>query len=138
MTRTGGRRSADSAFATSRLAIARSFLKTVEIGLTLAEQGEPQNPVISNAVLATVAYCDALTAKHGGRINQKDHGGVVKVLRDALGNRLPAAQETRLIRIIGIKDDVQYGPRASTANEAERVLRLLQEFAEWAEEEFTR
>jgi hypothetical protein len=109
-----------------------------ETALALSDRGDPQNPVISNLVLAAVAYCDALTAKYGGRVNQKDHGAVVKILRDALGNRLPAAQETKLSRILGIKDDVQYGSRPSTAAEAQRLLVLLREFARWAEEEFAR
>jgi hypothetical protein len=138
MTRKGASKPADMVFATGRLAIARSFLKTAETALALSDRGDPQNPVISNLVLAAVAYCDALTAKYGGRVNQKDHGAVVKILRDALGNRLPAAQETKLSRILGIKDDVQYGSRPSTAAEAQRLLVLLREFARWAEEEFGR
>lgn len=138
MTRKGASKAADLTFAAGRLSIARSFLKTAETALAMSEPGDPQNPVISNTVLGAVAYCDALTAKFGGRVNQKDHGAVVKALRDALGNRFPAAQETRLIRILAIKDEVQYGPRPATAAQAERLLGLLREFGAWAEDEFGR
>jgi hypothetical protein len=36
------------------------------------------------------------------------------MLRDALGNRLPRAQETRLRRILAEKDPAQYGARLKT------------------------
>ncbi len=138
MTRIGAGKATDPAFTTGRLAVARSFLRMAEAGMTLAEEGLPQNPVISNTVLSAIAYSDALTAKFKGRVNQKDHRAVAKALRDALGNRFPVAQETRLSRILSSKDDVQYGARTSTAGEALRMLELLREFAQWAEEEMTR
>ncbi len=126
------------AFATGRLAIARSFMRTAETAMALSEPGDPQNPTISSIVLAAVAYCDALTAKYSGRVNQKDHGAAATALRDALGNRLPTAQETRLNRILATKDEVQYGARPATTNDAEKLFNLLAEFARWAEAEFER
>jgi len=93
---------------------------------------------MSHVVNAAIAYCDALTAKYGGYVNQKDHGAAIKTLRDVSGNRFPIAQETRLFRILGVKDEVQYGARLSTTGEAERLLKTLLEFGEWVELEFTR
>jgi hypothetical protein len=71
-------------------------------------------------------------------VNQKDHAAAVKTLRDCLGNRLPAAQETRLRRILGEKEEIQYGMRLKTSAEAAHMLAQLEEFAAWAEAEFER
>jgi len=104
----------------------------------MAEKGDIGNPVMSQIVNAAIAFTDALTAKYIGRVNQRDHAAAVKALRDALGNRLPAAQETRLRRILGEKDEVQYGTRLKTSVEAERLLTQLEEFADWVEKELAR
>jgi len=48
-----------------------------------------------------MAYPDALTATFAKKVNQQDHSALVKTLREALGNRLPKSQETRLSRILG-------------------------------------
>lgn len=138
MTRTGSGKPVSVDFAPQRLIIARSYLAMAEAGFALAEPGTPQNPVLSNIILAAIAYCDALTAKNKGRINQKDHGAVAKALRDAMGNRLPTAQETKLNRILFAKDQVQYGAKSSTIAEAEAMLKTLRDFARWAEDEFAR
>ncbi len=53
----------------------------------------------------------------------------MKTLRDALGNWLPNVQETNLRRILDEKDDVQYGARIRTQDDAKALLGQLQEFA---------
>jgi hypothetical protein len=131
-------KSVDQSFAAGRLEIARSFFKAAEDGLTLAEQGQAQNPIVSSIVLAAIAYCDALTAKYSGQINQKDHRGVVKLLRGALGSRLPRSHENYLIKVISAKDDVQYGYRQTNMLEANQLIEGLRPFAAWAEQEFNR
>lgn len=138
MTRTGGSKRADPTFANNRLVIARSFKLMAENSLAMAEIGNPMNPVMSNAILAAIAYADALTAKFGGKVNQKDHTAIIALLRDALGNRLPKKQETAFYRILAVKDDVQYGPNLVSASDANRILELLNEFARWAEDEYAR
>ena len=60
------------------------------------------------------------------------------MLRDALGNRLPRAQETRLRRILAEKDAAQYGARLKTRTDAQRLLAQMVEFAAWAESELSR
>ena len=85
-----------------------------------------------------IASADALTARAAARVNRHDHMAAVKALRDALGNRLPGAQETRLRRILAEKDEVHYGPRAKTAQEARLMLAKLEAFALWAEGEIGR
>jgi hypothetical protein len=60
------------------------------------------------------------------------------MLRDALGNRLPRAQETRLRRILAEKDPAQYGARLKTRTDGQRLLAQMVEFAAWAESELCR
>ena len=138
MTRTGSAKPANERFGESRLAIAMAYLKAAQDEVALADADDIGNPIISQVVHAAIAYTDALTAKFAGRANQQDHGAAVKILRDALGNRLPAAQENRLRRILREKDAAQYGARLKTKADAERLLSQLVEFAKWAKGEFGR
>jgi hypothetical protein len=58
---------------------------------------------------------------------------VVKLLRAALGNRLPEAQARNLASLLEQKDEVQYGSRAKTRGDADRALERLEEYVECAE-----
>jgi hypothetical protein len=138
VTRKGTAKGVDPDFVAGRLRIAQAYLKAARTEAAAAEKGDVGNPIMSQAVNAAIAFADALTAKHTGKVNQKDHGAAVAALRDALGNRLPVAQETRLRRILGEKDEVQYGARLKTTLDAERMLEHLEAFAAWAETELRR
>ena len=93
---------------------------------------------MSQVVNAAIAFSDALTATHAGKVNQKNHAAAVETLRDALGKRLPGAQETNLRRILDEKDAVQYGTIARRKSDAEALLARLEAFASWAEGEMKR
>jgi hypothetical protein len=138
MTRQTARKSADGNFAEGRLRLARSYLNAARTETTLITPGDVGNPAMSQIVLAAIAYTDALCARHAGYVNQQNHATAVQTLRDALGKRLPTAQATRLTRILGEKDDVQYGMRSKSIEEATRLLEQLEEFAAWAESELQR
>jgi len=138
MTRIGSAKAADKNFAEGRLALARAYLKAARDEAALAEERGIGNPIISQIVHAAIGYADALTAKFAGRVNQQGHGGAVKMLRDALGNRLPKPQENRLRRILAEKDAAQYGARLKSKADAERLLTQLLDFAKWAESESSR
>lgn len=133
MTRTGPTKSADDDFALGRLKAAKEFRRSASDSLDLAEHQQGGSPIISNIVLSAIAYGDALTAKFSGKKNQKDHGALLKVLRDALGNELPQAQSTALTRLLGMKDQVQYGARLKSLDEARAAFELLEKFGNWAE-----
>lgn len=100
MTRTGPSKTADDAFAQGRIENARAYLESADAAVVLAESGANANPIVSHIFSSAIAYTDALTARYGGRVNQKSHDAAVKALRNALGNNLPKAQETRLIRLL--------------------------------------
>ncbi|MGB8842638.1 MAG: hypothetical protein WCC64_16385 [Aliidongia sp.] len=133
MTRKGNTKAADAAFGDARLRMAKAFLKAARDGLLLADEEDYGNPVISNIVNAAIAFTDAVTARFAGEVNQTDHAAAPQILRHALGNLLPTAQETRLRRIIHDKDEIQYGGRPKTKSDAETMLRLLEQYAEWCE-----
>ena len=98
------------------------------------EAGQDCNPVISQIVLAEIAFCDNLTAKRAQVVNQQDHAQAARLLRDVLGNLLPDGPERRYRRILSFKDEVQYGTRQATRDEAGRLLADLKELVRWAQE----
>jgi hypothetical protein len=138
VTRTGPARSADVSFAAGRLESARAFHEAARAAAALAEDGANANPIVSQIVNAAIAYTDVLTATFAGKVNQQDHAGARKALRAALGNRLPAAQERRLARILGHKDEAQYGAGRISLTRARQLLEELEELAAWAEAELRR
>ncbi|RUU00750.1 hypothetical protein EOD23_22785 [Mesorhizobium sp. USDA-HM6] len=135
MARVRSTKKKDAAYVTSRLLIARGFLKDARNSNLVADPGDIGNPSMSTVINCAIAYSDALTAKLRGEINQDDHQAVVKLLRAALGKALPAKQEASLRALLEQKDEVQYGSRAKTRNDAEKALERLEEFAAWAEQQ---
>ena len=134
MTGKSPRKAVDALYWQGRLSAAKAFLLAAQQGMTLAEPGQNANPIISQMVLATIAYGDSLTAKRALVINQQDHAAAPRLLRDVLRNTLPDAQERRYRRILGVKDEVQYGARKASLDEAQRLLTELESFARWAED----
>ena len=59
---------------------------------------------------------------------------IAKLLREVLQNTLPYAQERRYRRILGFKDEVQYGAKVSPIEEAARLTADLESFARWTED----
>ncbi len=101
--------------------------------MTLADN-KSYNGAITLMVTAAIAYADAITAKLKGVVNKQDHQAASRLLREALGNSLPDKQEKFFRRLLGRKDEVNYGARRSTTyDEAERLVAELDEFAVWAE-----
>lgn len=100
--------------------------------MTLADN-KSYNGAITLMVTAVIAYADAITAKLKGVVNKQDHQAASRLLRKALGNALPDKQEKFFRRLLGRKDEVNYGARSTTRGEAERLLAELDEFGAWAE-----
>lgn len=138
MTRKGPSKAVDTAYGNRRLAVARAFLKAAQDEAAVADETAVGNPIVSQVVNAAIAYADAISAARLGRVNQQDHEGIHKVLRDALGERLPEVQARRLRRILSMKDAAQYGARLLRKDEAARLLDEADAFARWAEGELAR
>ncbi len=62
-----------------------------------------------------------------GRLQQ------AREFREVLGNNLPDRQEKFYRRLLGRKDEVNYGARSSSLDEAKRLLSALDVFVDWAE-----
>jgi hypothetical protein len=134
MTGKSPRKKVDVLYWQGRLRVAQAYLEAAQQAHLLAEVGQNCNPVISQIVLAAIAFGDSLTAKRAQVINQQNHAQASRLLRDVLGNLLPDGQERRYRRILSFKDEVQYGTRQATRDEAGRLLADLEELARWAQE----
>ena len=91
------------------------------------------NAAITLMVGAAIGYADALTGKLRGVVNHQDHAAAPRLLRETLGNALPERHAKFFRRLLGRKDEVNYGARSTTLAEADRILGELNEFAAWAE-----
>jgi hypothetical protein len=135
MTRSGPSKTVDKDAARGRLLNARAFLAAAKDAVTLLDDGGNANPAMSHIVNAAIAFTDAMTAERSGKINQQNHAGAVGLLRSALGSDLPQSQVRILQRILGDKDEIQYGIRVGRRADAEKLLQDLETFATWAEEQ---
>jgi hypothetical protein len=134
MTGKNPRKKVDALYWQGRLRVAQAYLEAAQQAHLLAEVGQDCNPVISQIVLAAIAFGDSLTAKRAQVVNQQDHAQAPRLLRDVLGNLLPDGHERRYRRILSFKDEVRYGTRQATRDEAGRLLADLEELARWAQE----
>jgi hypothetical protein len=118
--------------AIERLLKAQAYRKTAGLAAEFIEDLSDPDPISSNAVLAVIAFTDAITIAVQEQISQDDHAAAIKLLRDCLGNALPGVQERNLQKLLAIKGEVQYGARRGRSEEARLSIRLMDEFAEWA------
>ena len=132
MTGKGPRKVVDGGHAQARLLLAREFHESARSLVTLA-QAKSYNGAVTLMVTAAIAYSDAITAKARGVVNQQDHQRAPRLLREVLGNRLPEGQDRFFRKLLGRKDEVNYGTRSTTLEEAQRLLSALDDFAVWAE-----
>jgi hypothetical protein len=121
-----------------RLQNARDFLQSARNSLALADEQENGNPIMSQIVLAVIAFADTLTIRHAGIQNEQDHQGIVRAVRHAMGDAAEASQMARLTRIIARKNQIQYDHRTASLDEARRLLEQAERFAAWAERELFR
>ncbi len=117
-----------------RLHQAREFRESARSLVTL-EGSSTYNPAVALMLGCAIAYADAITAKRQGFVNTQDHASAPRLLRQVLGNKLPDRQEKFYRRLLGRKDEVNYGARSTSLDEAQRLLSELDVFAEWAEGE---
>jgi len=134
VTRKGPTKSVDAQFWLGRRDEARAFRLAANQAMELAEPGTSANPIVSQIVLAAIAYVDSLTAKRAQTVNQQDHTGAARLLRDVLRNKLPDAEERALRRILRVKDEAQYGARSIPLGQARMLLTDLDGFSRLVEE----
>ena len=132
MTGQGPRKAVGDGHWEGRLNQAREFRESARALVTL-EASTTYNPAITLMVASAIAYADAITARRKGVVNTQDHAAAPRLLREVLGNTLPDRQEKFYRRLLGRKDEVNYGARSTSLDEAARLMAELDDFAEWAE-----
>jgi hypothetical protein len=132
MTSQGPRKPVGDTHSNGRLLQAREFRESARSLVTL-EASSTYNPAITLMVGCAIAYADAITARRQAVVNTQDHASAPRLLREVLGNKLPDRQEKFYRRLLGRKDEVNYGARSTSLDEARRLLSELDDFAEWAE-----
>jgi hypothetical protein len=132
MTRAGPAKAVGHDHAAGRLRKAVAFHAVARRALADLSNIGDADVATANAILGAIAYADALTAATLGLVNQQDHSAAARLLRAALGKQLPDAQEKRLGRLLGRKDEVSYGARPGRTDDARRLLQELDLFAAWA------
>jgi hypothetical protein len=115
-----------------RLADAKAQLQLAE----LAAAGSPPAEIkaaVSAAVLAGIAASDAACCKAVGRTNRsQNHRDAVALLGQASPGGTEAAKH--LERLLGLKDEAQYGFTGLTAQELQRAVRRARALVTHAEE----
>jgi len=84
--------------------------------------------------MAAIAYGDAATAFLARVVNQQDHSTAARLLREVLGNALPAEHERAFQRLLGSKDAAQYGARPIRIQEVSSRLADLEKIAQFVED----
>lgn len=128
----------DRAQWTGRRDAGRAHLKAARNACTVAEDRDDGRLVVQGAILAAIAYGDALTIKIAGIRNEADHQQLPATIRHALGNAAPAVELARLRRLLAQKDDSAYGHRFIPMRDARASLEKAEGIAGWAEEELAR
>ena len=116
----------------------RAHLKAARNARAVADAGDDGRLVVQGAILAAIAFADALTIRIAGVKNATDHLRLVEALRYALGDRLRAPEQLRLTRLLRLKDDSAYGHRFLTLADADAAMEKADAFARWAEGELLR
>lgn len=110
----------------------RDHLADAEAKLALLGANANAKGVAADAVLAAIAYADALTVQRTGLHNTSDHGVVADFVIQALGASADPTQITRLRRILERKNEAQYGGMLWSRREAEAYLEQVRRFTAWA------
>jgi len=132
MTSQGPRKRVGDTHWNGRLLQAREFRESARSLVTLADSST-YNPAITLMVACAITYADAITARRQAVVNTQDHASAPRLLREVLGNKLSDRHEKFYRRLLGRKDEVNYGARSTSLDEARRLLSELDDFAEWAE-----
>jgi hypothetical protein len=101
--------------------------------LSLLEHRANAKGIAADAVLAAIAYGDAITVQRTNVHNTKDHSALPGLILTALGKDAESAQLERLTRIIERKNEAQYGGSVWTRKDAEQYLEQVRRFARWVE-----
>jgi hypothetical protein len=113
---------------------ARAALQDAENKLVLLEPEANAKGIAADAVLAAIAYGDAITVQRLSQHNTQDHGMLPDLVARALGKDAEQGQIARLGRILKQKGRAQYGGGSWSRDDAKDYLEQVRRFATYAEQ----
>jgi hypothetical protein len=130
MAREDKTRSVDRAHAETRLSDARAFLQQAEISLQLVDGPRRSATVVSSAVLAGIAACDAACALALGLVSAGAHDQAVRLLTRVSGSSKAVGD---LSKLVSIKTAAQYTGKVMAERQATDAIRRAQRLVAFAE-----
>lgn len=118
----------------ARLDKAILFQRQAQNNYDLLDEAADATGVLSDVILAAIAFGDALTIKALGQTNKDNHTNLPALIRQSLGNRASASQITILTKLLTLKSEVQYGHKRIPVNRAKQSLENLEKFSIWVQQ----
>jgi len=135
MAREDKTRAADRAQADIRLSDARAYLQQAEISLQLVDGPRRYATVVSSAVLAGVAACDAACALALGIVSAGAHDQAVRLLT-RVSDSTKAVSD--LSKLVSIKTGAQYTGKSMAERQAMDAISRAQRLVAFAESQLRR
>lgn len=111
----------------------RMHLQDAQNKLDLLDEGTNAKGIAADAVLAAIAFADAVTVQRLNQHNVADHSALPDLVQRALGRDAAKDQVTRLRRVIAEKSRAQYGGSTWSQADADDYLKQVRRFCVWAE-----
>lgn len=123
-------RSVDLAHAETRLSDARAFLQQADINLKLVEGPRRNATVVSSAVLAGIAACDAACALALGIVSAGAHDQAVRLLTRVSGSTGAVGD---LSKLVAIKTAARYAGKSMAERQAIDAITRARRLVAFAE-----
>lgn len=130
MAREDRTRAVDSTYAETRLSDARAFLQQAEISLELVDGPRRSATVVSSAVLAGIAACDAACAIALGVVAAGAHDQAVRLLDRVSGSTRAVGD---LSKLVAIKTASQYTGKSMAERQATDAITRARRLIAFAE-----
>ena len=130
MAREDKTRSVDRAHAETRLSDARAFLQQADISLQLVDGPRRNATVVSSAVLAGIAACDAVCALALGLVSAGAHDQAVRLLTRVSGSTNAVGD---LSKLVTIKTAAQYTGKSMAERQATDAIARAKRLVAFAE-----
>lgn len=135
MAREDKTRAADRTYAEIRLSDAQAYLQQAEISLQLVDGPRRYATVVSSAVLAGIAACDAACAMALGMVSAGAHDQAVKMLARVSDSSKAVGD---LSKLVSIKTAAQYTGKSMAERQATDAITRAQRLVVFAESQLRR
>ena len=135
MAREDKTRPVDRAHAETRLNDARAFLQQADISLQFVDGPRRNAIVVSSAVLAGIAACDAACALALGMVSAGAHDQAVRLLTRVSGSTKAVGD---LSKLVAIKTASQYTGKSMAERQATDAITRAQRLVAFAESQLRR